>query len=260
MTTKLLLLGILIVGIWLVVRPEAKIEIVQAGGSGGTPSGNGDVNGDGTIDISDVVYLVTSLYLGGPVPKPIEGGTAKCQLVASNVTTCYGKAGAIDCGVPPAVGQDAYYHLGCPLDGRFIDNGDKTATDTCTGLMWTTELFDVDGDFEFTLNDRLNWRDAMAFVENLNFAGHDDWRLPNVEEWNSIINYGSFTACGQGNLFYFANYNSIKVSDPFWSSTYANCRGPWQAGGGGCDGSIDFVLWSGSADRLLNIAAVRNAN
>jgi hypothetical protein len=39
----------------------------------------GDVNGDGLIDIGDVVYLVGYLYRGGPAPNPVEVGDVNCD-------------------------------------------------------------------------------------------------------------------------------------------------------------------------------------
>src|SRR5207249_1199038 len=36
---------------------------------------NGDTNGDWGIDLSDAVYLLSFLYLGGPGPVPFECGT-----------------------------------------------------------------------------------------------------------------------------------------------------------------------------------------
>src|SRR5262245_61819213 len=45
---------------------------VHAGGAE-KPVGNGDVNGDGTIDVSDAVYLLGGLFLGGPDPKAVDG-------------------------------------------------------------------------------------------------------------------------------------------------------------------------------------------
>lgn len=36
------------------------------------PAGNGDVNGDGSIDIADAIYLINLQFLGGPEPVPIE--------------------------------------------------------------------------------------------------------------------------------------------------------------------------------------------
>jgi hypothetical protein len=35
------------------------------------PTANGDVNGSSTIDISDAVYLLSHLFLGGPEPMPL---------------------------------------------------------------------------------------------------------------------------------------------------------------------------------------------
>jgi len=36
----------------------------------------GDANGDGDINITDVVFLVNYLFLDGPAPTPLEGGDA----------------------------------------------------------------------------------------------------------------------------------------------------------------------------------------
>ena len=39
----------------------------------------GDANGDETIDVGDVVYLVNYLYKGGTAPDPVEAGDANCD-------------------------------------------------------------------------------------------------------------------------------------------------------------------------------------
>jgi hypothetical protein len=47
-----------------------------------TPGGTmlrGDANGDGTIDIADVVYLINYLFTGGPAPDPLWVGDANCD-------------------------------------------------------------------------------------------------------------------------------------------------------------------------------------
>ena len=70
----------------------------------------------------------------------------------------------------------------------FKDNKDGTITDEATGLMWMTAdsgWFKV-GDVN---NGTLNWKDALAWSENLVFAGHSDWRLPNAKELQSIVDY-----------------------------------------------------------------------
>lgn len=61
----------------------------------------------------------------------------------------------------------------------FIDNGDGTITDTATGLVWQQDD-SIDG---------MIWEDALAYAETLELAGHDDWRLPNAKELQSIVDY-----------------------------------------------------------------------
>lgn len=62
---------------------------------------------------------------------------------------------------------------------NFVGNGDGTITDLATGLMWTQQ----------DSGKGMNWEDALAYAENLELAGHDDWRLPNAKELQSIVDY-----------------------------------------------------------------------
>jgi hypothetical protein len=39
----------------------------------------GDANGDGIVDLGDIVYLVGYLYKGGPAPDPVEAGDCNCD-------------------------------------------------------------------------------------------------------------------------------------------------------------------------------------
>jgi len=60
------------------------------------------------------------------------------------------------------------------------DNGDGTVIDLATGLVWQQADSGVG----------LTWEEALAYAENLELAGHDDWRLPNAKELQSIVDYG----------------------------------------------------------------------
>lgn len=64
-------------------------------------------------------------------------------------------------------------------ENSFIDNGDGTITDKATGLMWQ----------KADSQKGLNWQDALQYSENLSLAGHDDWRVPNAKELQSIVDY-----------------------------------------------------------------------
>ena len=62
---------------------------------------------------------------------------------------------------------------------NFVDNGDGTITDLATGLMWQ----------QSDSGRGMDWENALSYAETLNLAGYDDWRLPNVKELQSIVDY-----------------------------------------------------------------------
>ncbi|MDP6636912.1 MAG: DUF1566 domain-containing protein [Phycisphaerae bacterium] len=64
-------------------------------------------------------------------------------------------------------------------ENRFKDNSDGTITDRATGLIWQR------ADSVKTMN----WKQALAYAEGLKLAGRDDWRLPNVKELQTIVDY-----------------------------------------------------------------------
>lgn len=67
---------------------------------------------------------------------------------------------------------------------EFSDNGDETVTDSATGLMWS-KADSLSG---------MTWQNALAWVQaknTANYLGHNDWRLPNAKELNSLVNYGN---------------------------------------------------------------------
>lgn len=71
---------------------------------------------------------------------------------------------------------------------KFIDNGDGTVTDNATGLMWL-QADSAALKAGSNADGKMNWSEAMAWAEGLEFAGHDDWRLPNAKEMQSIVDY-----------------------------------------------------------------------
>ncbi len=64
----------------------------------------------------------------------------------------------------------------------FVDNSDGTITDNATGLMWAQD----------DSGSALNWEEALAWVQtqnSANYLGYGDWRMPNIKELQSIVDY-----------------------------------------------------------------------
>jgi len=87
--------------------------------------------------------------------------------------------------IPSAPGDDGDLQNGISFpEPRFTDNEDGTVTDNLTGLMWTTDAQQIAG--------LMNWSVALDACNDLEFAGYDDWRMPNVKEMLSLIDYGYY--------------------------------------------------------------------
>ena len=67
-------------------------------------------------------------------------------------------------------------------DGRrFLDNRDGTVVDRQTGLMWVKNGWRLD------FLSAVDWWDAKKRCDQFRLQGYSDWRLPTVEEWESLI-------------------------------------------------------------------------
>ncbi len=66
--------------------------------------------------------------------------------------------------------------------GDYVDNGDGTITDNSTGLMWQ----------KAAPENKINWKEALAYCEALKLGGHTDWRLPTIKELRSIVDYAKY--------------------------------------------------------------------
>jgi len=159
MKRYLAIFGFVFIGViaGLIVRGIPIVLQVNAGG-GIQADRNGDVNGDARLDMSDAIYLLLHIFRDGPQPVALAQGVPDNmgQLLEEITNPCRERI------------------------GRYVTHGDGTVTDTCTGLMW----------FETQPPDNLTWEQAMEFCEDLQFAGHSDWRLPTAEEMASLHQNG----------------------------------------------------------------------
>jgi hypothetical protein len=83
-----------------------------------------------------------------------------------------------------------FYVRGNPKYGEndFHDNGDGTVRDRATGLTWM-KLDSGHLKAGGNRDGRLNCVQALRWAEELEYAGHSDWRLPNIKELQSIVDY-----------------------------------------------------------------------
>jgi len=88
-------------------------------------------------------------------------------------------------------GDDGYFQVGWPGGTRFVDNGDGTTVhDRATGLEWVKEPGAIGGDFGSAGSpSAMNWNDAIDNCLGLTYAGRSDWRLPNVLELLTLVNF-----------------------------------------------------------------------
>ncbi|MCX5667781.1 MAG: DUF1566 domain-containing protein [Candidatus Omnitrophica bacterium] len=136
--------------------------------------------GGGYDVTSTCTFSAGSISVTAIVPEPIGGGLPK-----TGQTTQYsGKA------------DDGYYQMGNPVTPRFtagtgIETG--TVTDNATGLIWEQKTNDGgihDKDNNYTWTQMFNtFLSGAGGLNTINFAGHNDWRIPNVTELLSIVRY-----------------------------------------------------------------------
>ena len=86
-------------------------------------------------------------------------------------------------------GQDAQYAGNRP---SYKDNGDGTVTDLVTGLIWSKA---VD-------SDKVTLEEAKAAAKKMTLGGYDDWRVPNVKELYSMIDFRGYTGFNRGGSRY----------------------------------------------------------
>ena len=126
--------------------------------------------------------------------RSVGGGVGAVELPRTGKTASY------------LTGDDGDLRLGAAWPSpRFTDNGDGTIADSLTGLVWE----------QTPLSTSWSWSGALTYANELTLGEHDDWRLPNVNELRSLINYGASNVADwlMGNRFH-------NVDDyVYWSST-----------------------------------------
>ena len=223
--------------------------------SGATGTNSGSINCTFTSNTSTSARTATIRVTTGQVyvdATVIQAGTGdlslvpdtgqtKCYDVAGNVITCPSSGQALH-------GQDANYSIN-PMSYTKLDSSGNVLPDSATswamvkdnvtGLIWEmktnkdgiknySDPHDADntytrydsnpatnGGYAGTPGDGTDTEDVIKALNDANFGGYSDWRLPTIKELTYIINYDIALPGPTINSNYFPNTQSSL----YWSST-----------------------------------------
>jgi hypothetical protein len=165
--------------------------------------------------------------------RAVRGG----PLSATGQVTSYAALTAKASGQMADVRDDGRVRAGRPP--AFRDNGDGTITDLATGLMWEKKCDGCGGLHDFALDLRWSgngdemtvwdWQSKVNREASSGFAGHSDWRIPNVKELQTIVDYERFNPavtrtfdgdrCGLGCTDIRTAACSCTAMSAYWTST-----------------------------------------
>ena len=196
------------------VRPLGWALLLALAGAASLTAQTG-ISVDGVVESTSGGYrfpdgtLQTTAALASRPPAAVEDtGRATCFTTAGILRRC------------SSTGEDGESQAGVHwITPRFVDHSDGTVSDRMTGLMWLRDMDCVPRD---------DWQAALTWVGlTLNFstavscdgytAGtHQDWRLPNIKELESLIDYG---ACSPPMVANHPFVGTPNTQTFFWSST-----------------------------------------
>jgi hypothetical protein len=188
-----------------------------------------------------VIAIGISNVHAGPPHKQGNPGLPGCL---AEIDQLQGLLDAMENYAPvPKTGQTESYYLGDDGDSqmgvswpdpRFTDNDDGTVTDNFTGLLWTKSANLYGYTYFFS--------DALTSCSSCDEGGYTDWRLPNVRELASLIDYGQ------------PQYHKLPAENPFiepsgphfyyWTSTSDGLNTAY------CISFENGFVWHGSAGNV----------
>ncbi len=159
------------------------------------------------------LFLIIVLVIGLTFLAQIsQAQTIAYPIVDTGQTTCYDDSGTL--AACPAKGE-AFYGQDAQHTGNapgYTNNNNGTITDNITGLTWQQSA-DTNGDGDISAADKLTYTEAGNYCQNLSLAGHTDWRLPDIKQLYSLIDFSGTDPSG---------YNGSDMSGliPFIDTTY----------------------------------------
>ncbi|EOX1813916.1 DUF1566 domain-containing protein [Vibrio cholerae] len=101
------------------------------------------------------------------------------------------------------------------IDGRYRDNGNGTITDSKTNLTWMRCSLGQQwtGNTCAGVAGGTKWDDALKTAMTFSYAGHSDWRVPTVDELDTLVQ------CSEGRS------PSVRPNGEFVADTSGVCLG-----------------------------------
>jgi len=181
-------------------------------GSGTDEAVPGDYSGNGRNNFAVfrsssglwAVRNLTRVYFGGSADLPVPAGrTARKGLTRTGQTASQEDY------------DDGYYQAGFAFSYQTeapnpSSPGQVVTIDKVTGLMWATYGTRAGCNY----GNQTDWDSAFNWAENLTYAGYSDWRIPNIRELLSLVDFGQHSPAIRTRFF-----PHTKFDDSYWSST-----------------------------------------
>lgn len=115
-----------------------------------------------------------------------------------------------------------------PFDpiSNLVINDNNTVADNLTGLIWQRS---DDGKTR-------TWNEAFSYCEALSLDGYDDWRMPKIEELQTIIDYTKydptissevFAIRDSNNMYYWSDTAGVNYKDTAWIANFYSGTVGW---------------------------------
>lgn len=146
----------------------------------------GDLNGDNMVTVDEIITAVNAALSGCEPPT-----------ATPTATRSFTPSVPVSPTATPTITRTP-----TPTP-RFADNGNGTITDTMTGLVWEKQsddggIHDKDNRFSWSVSGSTG-PTGTAFTVLVNvlnaggFGGYHDWRLPTLDELQTIVSRGAVT-------------------------------------------------------------------
>jgi hypothetical protein len=174
------------------------------------------LSADRTVDLAVDRLLEKVMFTTGLAPGETRPTTTKVLIPNSGLSGTYYYGAVVESSSRASINQ-------VWLD-RFTVGRNVTVTDHKTGLIWQRT---DEGVWK-------NWADAGHYCENLALGGKTDWRLPRIDELETIVDYlrrvpaiDSLFGC-QSNI-YWSGSAYVDHPDSAWSVDFATGDSDWHS-------------------------------